>query len=143
MKLGNKLRSLREQRDKTLAEIASDSGLSVSYLSALERGRAAPSPRTLVALANVYHLPVVGLLADVDFDGEEWVIENVRTVTLSDSFSSLSERDKRLMRLLIESAQSYFEHVRYNLDERTEEAKHALAIAKWEHPELFESEAQP
>lgn len=55
MNLGEKLRLLRKStRELTLAEVAKQTGLSVSFLSDLERGQTRPSLDTLEKLSNFY-----------------------------------------------------------------------------------------
>lgn len=67
MTFGDRLRELRDQR--TLRETAEASGISVSYLSDLERGRSEPGIRTLVRLANLYSMTVPALLMPVTWAG--------------------------------------------------------------------------
>jgi transcriptional regulator with XRE-family HTH domain len=69
MTLGERLRQLRERWEDTLKVIADETGLSVSYLSDIERGRTEPSLKTLAKLARAYHINVPALLAPVDLDG--------------------------------------------------------------------------
>lgn len=64
MTLPDRLKQLRGER--RLAEIAAVSGLSVSYLSDIENGRATPPLQTLARLSFAYKLPVVGILTGVD-----------------------------------------------------------------------------
>ena len=52
LSLGTTLRDLRRKRALTLQELATETGLSASMLSMVERGRASPSIGTLVALAS-------------------------------------------------------------------------------------------
>ena len=68
MTFGQRLRELRGKR--TLRETAEACGLSLSYLSDLERGRTVPSIEVLVKLANLYAMPVVALIQPVAWDGE-------------------------------------------------------------------------
>jgi transcriptional regulator with XRE-family HTH domain len=49
------LRTLRKLRELTLKEVAADTGLSVSFLSDIERGRTNPSFDTLTKLAKRYY----------------------------------------------------------------------------------------
>lgn len=51
MKLCERLRELRSERDLRLKDVAARSGLSVPYLSDLERGRTNPSLDTLRVLS--------------------------------------------------------------------------------------------
>jgi transcriptional regulator with XRE-family HTH domain len=57
--LGLKLRSLRQEKGKPLNAIAARSGLSVSYLSEIEKGKKYPKPGKLIELAGAL---------DVSFD---------------------------------------------------------------------------
>lgn len=70
MTLAERLRELRSQQGWRLKDLAGKSGLSVPYLSDLERGRTNPSLDTLQTLAGSYNVSVNDLLAPVDFYGE-------------------------------------------------------------------------
>lgn len=70
MTLAERLRELRGQQNWRLKDLADKSGLSVPYLSDLERGRTNPSLDTLQTLANSYDVSVNDLLAPVDFYGD-------------------------------------------------------------------------
>jgi DNA-binding transcriptional MerR regulator/quercetin dioxygenase-like cupin family protein len=59
--LGARLRALRTAAGRSLAEVATASGLSVSFLSAVERGQANPSVGNLFKLADAYGTTVPGL----------------------------------------------------------------------------------
>jgi transcriptional regulator with XRE-family HTH domain len=64
--LGAVLRSLRKNRGYTLAEVASTTGLSVSFLSDVERGRTRPSLDSLVKLADCYNSSITTIIDGVD-----------------------------------------------------------------------------
>ncbi len=66
MKLGERLREIRQQRGDTLLQVSRATGLSVSYLSDLERGRTNPSIETLEKLATHFKLDLAGVVANVD-----------------------------------------------------------------------------
>ena len=66
MKLGERLRELRQGRDLTLLQLSQETSLSVSYLSDMERGRTTPSLDTLEKIANFYQMPLGQLMASVD-----------------------------------------------------------------------------
>ena len=66
--LGAKLRALRKRQGRTLADVGSETGLSVSFLSDIERGRARPSLDTLEKLASYYQLTLNDLLDGMDTD---------------------------------------------------------------------------
>lgn len=55
--LGLKLRTLRQERGASLKEIAEQSGLSVSYLSEIEKGKKYPKPDKLLDLAHAFDVP--------------------------------------------------------------------------------------
>ncbi len=50
--LGLKLRRLRQDQDKSLKDVSERSGLSVSYLSEIEKGKKYPKPDKILDLAN-------------------------------------------------------------------------------------------
>ena len=52
--VGSRLRSLRRQRDRTLADLARQTGISVSTLSRLESGERRPTLELLLPLARAY-----------------------------------------------------------------------------------------
>src|SRR5260221_11347389 len=56
------IRIARKQRDMTLAQVAARTGLLVSFLSDLERGRTNPSLSSLRKLAPCYGVHVARLL---------------------------------------------------------------------------------
>lgn len=70
MKLQDRLKELRTNRDLTLKGVAERSGLSVSYLSDIERGRTTPTLNTLEVIAEALEMSVIDFLTGVDFAGE-------------------------------------------------------------------------
>jgi len=62
--LGRRLRALRASREWSLAEVAAKSGLSISFLSAVERGQSMISVGNLFKLADAYGTTVPGLGPD-------------------------------------------------------------------------------
>ena len=54
--VGPRLRALRTEREATLAEIAADTGISVSTLSRLESGQRRPTRELLLPLARAYQV---------------------------------------------------------------------------------------
>lgn len=52
--VGPRLRALRRDRDITLAQLAEETGISVSTLSRLESGRRKPTLELLLPLAKAY-----------------------------------------------------------------------------------------
>lgn len=75
--LGVKLRQLRQERGETLATVARAAGLSVSYLSEVEKGKKYPKPEKLVDLAHALGVPyddLVSLKVDPELEGLREVI---------------------------------------------------------------------
>lgn len=58
MTLSNDLRWLRKMRKLTLKQVSQQAGLSISFLSDVERGRTQPSLRTLEKLVDAYNSPI-------------------------------------------------------------------------------------
>jgi transcriptional regulator with XRE-family HTH domain len=57
--LGSRIRELRQSRNLTLEQVASDTGLSVSFLSMLERDKVSVSVDNLEKLARYYEVHMV------------------------------------------------------------------------------------
>ncbi len=57
--LGNRLRELRQSRGLTLEQVASETGLSVSFLSMVERDKVSISVDNLERLARYYEVHMV------------------------------------------------------------------------------------
>lgn len=75
MKLGERLREIRQGLALTLLQVSQATTLSVSYLSDVERGRTTPSLETLEKLAACYQMPLGKLMASVDGWNSEPVYE--------------------------------------------------------------------
>jgi transcriptional regulator with XRE-family HTH domain len=56
--VGPRLRTLRRQREATLADLSTATGISVSTLSRLESGQRRPTLELLLPLARVYGVPI-------------------------------------------------------------------------------------
>ena len=63
--LGHELREERHRQERTLADVAEESGVSTQYLSEIERGRKEASSEILGALCRVLDLTEQQLLEDV------------------------------------------------------------------------------
>jgi len=62
--LGSRLRSLREQRGKSLREIERVASINSGYLSQLERGAVAqPTPSMIQRLSEAYDVPLSELMS--------------------------------------------------------------------------------
>lgn len=67
--VGPRLRAIRRRRQTTLADVATETGISVSTLSRLETGRRRPTLELLLPLARAYGVPLdelVGAPGDGD-----------------------------------------------------------------------------
>ena len=60
--LGSRLRTLRTDRDETLAQTAERAGISPQYLSEIERGRKEASSEMIAALAGALGITVADLM---------------------------------------------------------------------------------
>lgn len=70
--LAQRLRWLRAQHHMTLRDVQEQSGVSISFISDLERGRTVPSLAVMERLARVYHLSLGEALVNVTvLDDEE------------------------------------------------------------------------
>jgi transcriptional regulator with XRE-family HTH domain len=61
--LGLKLRALRQEHDASLQQVADASGLSISYLSEIEKGKKYPTPGRLMDLAGALGIPYDDLVS--------------------------------------------------------------------------------
>jgi len=64
VRIGERLRALRKERALTLAVLAQQAGISVSYLSAVEKGVNLPSLQVLAALTEALGVSIPSVLAD-------------------------------------------------------------------------------
>ena len=70
MKLGERLREIRKEHRLTLKDLSQKAGLSIPYLSNVERGGVNPSFDTLQKVAAAYNMAVKDLLTGVDQSGD-------------------------------------------------------------------------
>lgn len=66
MSLGIRLRAARKQKELTLKEVQSETGISFSFLSDIERGRTNPSLDTLRKLSAFYGVAIGEIMSDID-----------------------------------------------------------------------------
>jgi XRE family transcriptional regulator, regulator of sulfur utilization len=64
MHVGQMLRKLRKEQRLTLLDVKERTGLSVSFLSDIERGRTNPSLDSLQKLSDFYDVPITTLLME-------------------------------------------------------------------------------
>ncbi len=69
-RIGERIRELRveQPQPRTQEDLARTVGISISYLSLIERGRRVPPMYTLAAIADALEVPLTDLLSGV----EEW-----------------------------------------------------------------------
>jgi transcriptional regulator with XRE-family HTH domain len=79
--LGRRLRSLRVDRDETLAQTSERAGISPQYLSEIERGRKEPSSEMIAALAGALGTTLADLTFAVTEDLRRLSGLGVGTVT--------------------------------------------------------------
>lgn len=66
-RIGQRIKTLRVERDWGLKELAAATGISVSQLSSIERGIHLPSLEGLITISRAFHKKPSQLLADIDF----------------------------------------------------------------------------
>ena len=64
------LRSFRKSNKLTLKKLSEKTGLSISYLSDMERGRTNPSLESCQKIANAYDIDLAFLLMGVEVETE-------------------------------------------------------------------------
>ena len=70
MTIGQQIREKRREKTFTLKDLAEATGLSVTYLSDVERDRTTPSLKTLARVAEGLKLSTTDLIHGVDWLGE-------------------------------------------------------------------------
>jgi len=73
MIIGERLRSLREERNLSQGDIENRTGLLRCYISRVENGHTVPSVETLEKLARAFEVPLYKLF----YDGEDPITENL------------------------------------------------------------------
>lgn len=67
-RFGRRVRSLRRLRDITQADLAERTGLSIEYVSKVERGLTSPSFASITSIADALHVPVSSLFDFSELD---------------------------------------------------------------------------
>lgn len=66
-KFSEEIRRVRKLKDTTLRTVSEQTGVSIGYLSGLERGEEDnPSAKTIIALCRYYGLPMSNILSRID-----------------------------------------------------------------------------
>ena len=89
---GNRLRTLRKQKNLTQKQLAAQIGVKNSIISFYEMGDRLPSPEIIVKLAAIFHVSTDYLMG----------IDKKEAIDISD----LDDDDKMVIRLLIDSLKS-------------------------------------
>ncbi len=83
--LGRRLKRTRADKDMTLKDVESRSGVSATHISQIERGMTSPTVGALQKLAKALDREVVFFLEEVELEDVSIVHEPVGTVTYSES----------------------------------------------------------
>jgi transcriptional regulator with XRE-family HTH domain len=90
IRLGERLRRLRSARRLSLRDLADRSGLTASFISQIERGKASPSITSLARLAEVFEVPVGHFFEPMPSTGRLVRSDQRRTI----AFRGLGEVDE-------------------------------------------------
>jgi transcriptional regulator with XRE-family HTH domain len=71
MKIGERIKYFRESNGLKLREVAAGTGLSISFISDMERGRTMPSLATCQKLATLFRMPLIILFSGVKIETEQ------------------------------------------------------------------------
>ena len=73
--VGNAIRTLRKLRQRTLKEVAADTGLSIGYLSQVERNKSSPSVKALHVISRALGVNITWFFgASSEQDTEQYVV---------------------------------------------------------------------
>ncbi|HEX6054505.1 MAG TPA: helix-turn-helix transcriptional regulator, partial [Intrasporangium sp.] len=81
---GRLLRRMRQQQGRTLAEVAAEAGISMAYLSEIERGLKEPSSEILAAVCGALDATIVGLVGAAHVELRDLMDEVSREARLLD-----------------------------------------------------------
>lgn len=102
MKLGDKIKQLREEKGWTQKELAEKLGLAKSTVSLYEINKREPNNETLTDIARLFEASFDVLLDNVSFNQEPKIVLYGSDGHLVD-ISSLSKRDQKIILDLAES----------------------------------------
>jgi len=106
MVIGDRLKSLREQKKMSQGDIEKKTGLLRCYLSRVENGHTVPSLDTLSKIALALDLPIAQFFADDtfghQFNTQKLTDEELRFLTQIRRYSSnLNESDRKLLLAMV------------------------------------------
>lgn len=79
--LGDVLRDFRQQRGRTLRQVASRASVALGYLSEIERGQKEASSEILASVADALDVPVSLILREVSYRLEMLEVDSITTRT--------------------------------------------------------------
>ncbi|MCX7845808.1 MAG: helix-turn-helix transcriptional regulator [Dictyoglomaceae bacterium] len=97
MNIGNKIRKLRKEKNLTLEELSKKTGLSLSYISLIERGLKNPSLKALEKIAECFGINPAIFFKEEDINEKESIEVFLRANT------NLDEEERKMIIQLIES----------------------------------------
>jgi transcriptional regulator with XRE-family HTH domain len=111
--IGERLRKIRESKKLSQGDIEERTGMLRCYTSRVENGHTVPSLDTLAKYAQAFEIPIYQLFYDGDHEpkkikalklgGEMMSVGERRQIeSLARKFTKLKERDKALVRLMIQ-----------------------------------------
>jgi len=71
IEIGARIKELREEKNWTQTVLASKVRVTTTFIAALEKGVYKPANPMLIALSNVFHVPMIDIDPDVDIDLKE------------------------------------------------------------------------
>jgi len=92
-KIGANVRKIRKQRDMTITQLSQTIGISVSFLSDMERGRNNPSIERLFEIANGLNVPVYELLGETPNSNISATPRTLEVISLIEGIESWSASD--------------------------------------------------
>lgn len=101
MQLGETLRRLRKNQKLTLVKVSEATGLSVSFLSDLEREKARPSQESLEKLAEFYGVDISQLVEDTDYSTKS-LEEKILPPGFQAFLDEVKEVDEEMQDLLLQ-----------------------------------------
>jgi len=104
--IGDRLRELRQSRNMTLKQLADETGLSVTFLSLVEREKASISVDNLARIAQCYGIRLVQLFEGLDDNPifvtrREQIQQTIQNASGHSAFALLSPRHEARMEPLL------------------------------------------
>ena len=112
MRIGDRIRLLREKRGKTQGEVCASLGLEQSTLANYEKSRRTPKVDIIIALAKFFHVSTDYLLGCADSpcirnvindnDMDQFLLQS--NIIFKGHTVSLSDKDRKILRQALEIA---------------------------------------